>query len=333
MDAPFPHPSWPSYRFRAMGSEIAFWLEADGLTVWEAFRQAEAVFIEAEWALSRFDSFSELSLLNARPGEWVSVSPLLWDITRRALALAEETGGLFDPTLLSALESAGYTHLFEEMMASTIGPLLSQAPEIGRWPEIGLDPERRAVLLPPGTKLDFGGIGKGYTARQAAHLLGRFGPCLVDAGGDLSAGAAPTGLPGWPVALAAPWDGSGEEPDNLLTLWLADASIATSGIDYRRWQADGHLRHHLIDPRTGEPAQTDALTATVLAPDASQAEAWATASLVAGMVDGIAALETRNLAGALVGADGTVALTPSMSRLTTWRAPATVFKDTLSQGV
>jgi thiamine biosynthesis lipoprotein len=136
---------------------------------------------------------------------------------------------------------------------------------IGRWREIELDTARQAVRLPVGVGLDLGGIAKGDTAQQALNLLAQTGPALVDAGGDLVAGLAPAGCPGWPVALSTPWREAAPTRD-LATFWLADGALATSGVDYRSWVQDGLVAHHLIDPQTGQPAETDLLTATVFAP-------------------------------------------------------------------
>ncbi len=172
--------SWPSYSFRAMGSQITLWLEAEEGAAEEAFEIAEALFTIYERTLSRFDPASELSRLNGRSEEWVQVSSLLWEALAQALDLAAATGGLFDPTLLNALEAAGYSRSFETEMI----PLCQSRAEPGRWSEVGMDPLRRAVWLPRGLRLDLGGIAKGYTARQAADWLAEWGPCLVDAGGD-----------------------------------------------------------------------------------------------------------------------------------------------------
>jgi thiamine biosynthesis lipoprotein len=191
---------------------------------------------------------------------------------------------------------------------------------VGGWGGVRIDRHGLRAYLPEGMRIDLGGIAKGYTAGQAVDLLGRLGPCLVDAGGDLAAGAAPTGMPGWPVSLTTPWAGEGDSPQHLLMVWLREASIATSGIDWRRWEHQGRTVHHLIDPRSGAPAETDALTATVLDPDPARAEGWATAALVLGMAGGLAVLSMRGLAGALVDGYRRVALTPEMQIHMAWQA-------------
>ena len=153
------------------------------------------------------------------------------------------------------------------------------------------------MRLPEGGGLDLGGLAKGMTAAQAVSRLAAWGPALVDAGGDLVAGEAPEGYPGWPVAVGAP----GEDPAaDVATLWLADAALATSGRDYRRWRQDGAEVHHIIDPRTGRSATTDLMTTSVLAQDAAVAEAWATAALVDGLRQGLSRLRRRRLPALLI---------------------------------
>lgn len=308
--------SWQKHAFRAMGCEMAMWLEtADSTTAATAFAQVEALFETHEQALSRFRPDSELSQLNARSGQWVAVSDLMWDVLNMALGMAAITNGRFDPTTLNALEQYGYTVSFEQLKRlSRTGQFPTTVPQPGQWTAVALDEARQAVHLPAGLRIDFGGIAKGYTAQQAVELLQNWGPCLVDAGGDLAAGAAPHGYTGWPVAVSAPWTGGESEPDDLFTLWLANQSLATSGIDYRHWQRNGRAAHHLIDPATGQPADTDELTVTILADDAAQTEAWATATLVAGSQAGMAALLDAELAGLMVLGNGRILATPQMDQ-------------------
>jgi thiamine biosynthesis lipoprotein len=304
---------WPTYQFRAMGSHIQLWLDADPLHARPAFERVEAWFEKTEDQLSRFRPHSELCRLNDRPQEWVPVSPLMWRIVTTALSLAQATGGLFDPTILPALEAAGYTASFDEMHGAGTAPA-GALPAPGRWPQVQVDPVWRAICLPAGVRLDLGGVAKGLVAQEAARMLSEGGPALVDAGGDLTAAQAPRGWPGWPVAVAAP-AAVGEDEGDLFQLLLADGTLATSGSDYRRWQQGTQTAHHVIDPRTGSPATSDVVTATVLARDAAQAEGWATAALVAGSDVAMDMLEERKVAAALVCSDGRVRRTNAMEAI------------------
>lgn len=300
--------SWPRCTFRAMGCQMSVYLATDAATAAAPLCEAIALFATVEQAMSRFIPASELCHLNARPGMWQPLSPLLETVLGAALALAEESEGAFDPTLLNALEAAGYRHSFEQ---GGMDRLPSPAPptQPGRFREVRCRPGE--LWLPPGVRLDLGGIAKGYTAGLVVERLRRWGPVLVDAGGDLVAGEAPPGYPGWPVSVAAPWEEEAA-PQELLLLWLANATLATSGVDYRRWRQGDDIAHHIIAPDSGQPAATDLLTATILNPCPMRAEAWATATLVKGKERGTVALLAHQLAGALVSRRRTLTLTPAM---------------------
>ncbi len=305
---------WQTHSFYGMGSHMNMWLAyGDEREAQEALVRVEAMFRVAEARLTRFTDRSELALLNRRAGEWVAVSNVMWEVVEAALELAEETNGLFDPTMLKALVVAGYDRPFGRLAfdVASVGET-AVSPHPLNWQHIELDPSRQAILLPEGMQLDLGGIGKGFTAQKAVEFLSQWGPCLIDAGGDLVAGDGPDDWPGWPVAIAAPWTSHDVEPTNLLRLWLNNATLATSGIDHRRWQRDGTLAHHLIDPHTQQPAETDVLTVSVLADDACNAEAWATAVLIAGVEKGCKAIIDNGLSAAFIDQQGGLTLTESM---------------------
>ena len=313
--------TWRSHTFRAMGGTMAIWLELSNMATAETLlREAEAMFTRAERRLSRFDPHSELAQLNANPGTWVPVSSMLWHVAMQARHMARETDGLFDFTQLTALEAAGYTRSFTERFFwedATEDKIEPPDAWFGQWEAVQVHAEGRSLWLPPGVKLDFGGIAKGYVAQQVVDFLSDWGPCLVDASGDLTAGSAPTGWPGWPVAVTKPLTEATANPsadrETQFPLWLVAGTMATSGIDYRRWPQNGRIAHHLIDPRTGQPAQTDLLTATVLAKTAVRAEAWATAALVAGHKLAHQRLTDKNLGAALIDHNGELTVTPALA--------------------
>jgi thiamine biosynthesis lipoprotein len=311
----FPHPhSWHSHHFRAMGTEMVFWLETDEpAAAQSAFTEAESLFHQNERVLSRFQAQSELCRLNRHAGQWTTVSDLLWEVLVAALDMAEKTNGRFDPTLLNELEQAGYTESFELLLTNIPLPNPPDYPVgAGNWQDVVLDRTDRSVFVPSGLRLDLGGIAKGYTAQQAVAVLSQYGPCLVDAGGDISAGAPPSGYAGWPVAVTTPR--TSQTQVDLFMLPLAYSSLATSGIDHRRWQKNGRSRHHLIDPDTGQPADTDLLTVTVWAKTAVAAEAWATATIIQGVAAGLADLQIRHIPAVLITQTEELLLTPAMAK-------------------
>jgi thiamine biosynthesis lipoprotein len=309
-------PGLHGIEFRAMGCGFEMWVATgDTGQAAEALRRARAFVDSAEDVMSRFRPYSELSRLNARAGQATEVSPLLFEVISAALRAARSTGGLYDPTVLPALLRAGYDRSFDTMPRAQQGPADADPGPRGRWSEVQLDPQRRTVRLPRGTAIDLGGVGKAWTAEQAAAILAEAGPCIVSAGGDISAKGNPSPGEGWQVGVEDPL----HPGSHIITLEVTDCGVATSGVDYRRWTKNGAPQHHIIDPRTGRPADTDLLSVSVLAADVLIAEQDALAAMLLGLRDGLAFLEAQPGAeGVLACADGRVAFT---SGVESYRAP------------
>jgi thiamine biosynthesis lipoprotein len=285
--------------FRAMGSQFNVWLEteADGETV---LRQVPGWVEAIEARLTRFRPESELSRLNGHSSKWVSVSDTLLQATIAARRAAWLTDGLCNPLVLPALIAAGYERSFAEMQRAGLNdnravPVPVVVPD---WRGIAIRPKHHLIRLPAGAQIDLGGTGKGWSAQQIADRLAAYGPCLVDAGGDLVARGKPQGLSGWQVDVAEP--GQPDVGPPVSSILVSDAAVATSGIDYRRWMRGGQPQHHLIDPRTGQPAATDVLAATVVHNDATLAEAYAKALVILGSADGLNWIMQQSQRAALV---------------------------------
>ncbi len=298
-----------SRRFRAMGTDVSLWLwNSNEQRANNAFDAVQRFFVETERKLSRFLPGSELSQLNRAAGHPFTASRLLFDLVSQALDWRRRTDGIFDPSVLGALIASGYDRPFDTlratagadgMIAVTTSAAVGDHARRGDAGDIVLGPDRQ-ITLPAGLGLDLGGIAKGWTIQQAAHRLGMWGPCLVDAGGDIAAvGAPPDGA--WMVTVADPL-----APDrDLAVLALHSECVATSTRTYRRWLLDGRPAHHLIDPRTGEPAITNIVSATVVAPALPDAEIYAKTALILGEADGLAYLATLpDSAAILVTEDG-----------------------------
>jgi len=300
--------------FRAMGCQMMAAIDST-LPDHQAYLiQVPDWFEDWEQHLSRFRPESELSQVNRGFGPQ-SISKVFAQVVAAALVAQHQSGGLVNPLLLNALEAAGYDRNFADLRekASTLEPQVGAfSPEElagpdDLWPEmqnrnLELDPDHRKLTLPPGAHLDLGGIAKGWAADQAAHRLGKLAPALVDAGGDVAVSASQADGSPWPVGVINPLN-PGEQLD-LVLLW--EGGVATSGRDYRRWRKNGRWQHHIIDPRTGRPAWTDILSATVVAPSACTAEAAAKSVVILGSLEGINWLNERpELAGLIVLDDGT----------------------------
>jgi thiamine biosynthesis lipoprotein len=252
--------------------------------------------LESRW--TRFDDGSELSRLNAATGRVVVLSPDTYAVIDRAVAGWHLTGGRFDPTVLDAVHAAGYTRSFEQLSGADEPPARSEASP--GCAEIELFPLSRAVRLPPGVRLDLGGIGKGWAADVVAGELlasGAEGVC-INLGGDLRvAGEAPSDA-GWIIAIDNPY-----RPGHpLRSIGLAAGAVATSSRLRRRWMRAGHEMHHIIDPRTGRPSTTTIAAVTIVAAEAWVAEVMATAMLL-DPADS-SALDRVGASALLIGAEG-----------------------------
>jgi FAD:protein FMN transferase len=291
--------------FRAMGCHMTAVLDADRPAA--SVKDVPAWFEAWEQTFSRFRADSELSRINQRAGQWTRVSASLWDVTHLALVAARWTDGLYSPTILRALEAAGYDRTFDEITASA-EPITPQ-PD-GQWRSIQRQSLKRSICLPPDVRLDLGGIVKGWAADRAAKKLGVHGPALIDAGGDVAVSSPRADGSPWPIGVLNPF-----QPDRPFeTLKIDRGGVATSGKDYRRWLRDGKWQHHLIDPRTGLPAQTDVLSATVIAPTTYEAEIAAKVIAISGSEQGLVWLEEQpEYAAVIVREDGRAVYSAQMN--------------------
>jgi thiamine biosynthesis lipoprotein len=279
--------------FHAMGTTIELLLPDERSAT--ATVRVEQLFAEWEGALTRFQPTSELAGLNRHAGVFVFVSPLLCDVLAAALAAARATDGIYDPALLVQLCQAGYDRTFAEVAREQPESGSLSKPG-GAWHAITLDPVARCVFVPPGVQIDLGGIAKGMAVDAALALLRAEGVtcALVNAGGDLGVIGLPPEQDHWPVAV----------PDGTVVR-LERGALATSGKTGRYWRQGDQERHHLIDPRTGMPAQTDLQTATVAANHCEQAEIAAKVAFILGSAAGLAFLGRHQLQGVLALEDGT----------------------------
>ena len=272
---------------RAMGTTLSVYGPAGSFAA-----GADAVvetFREEEQRFSRFRSDSELSRVNARAGSWVAVSEGFGSLLDFSLAQAAATDGAFDPTVLAAVEAAGYDRDFDEVIRSARGALHPPAP-CERWSEIEV--RGRSVRLPSGVGLDLGGVAKGWTADLAVDRALEAGMSwvLVSAGGDLRIGGD---APALSIDVQDPDDATAR----VMTLRLNRGALATSSTAKRTW---GPGLHHVIDPCTGAPAVTDAVQVTVWAPTGADAEVAATTALLIGTS------AVADAPSVIVGVDGTL---------------------------
>ena len=290
-----------SVGFRAMGTFCLLSVSPRGddeLSARRALAAGKAEVTACELALSRFDRASDLTRANAAAGSWVAVDERLVGALAQARRMRDETGGLFDPTVLPALIAAGYDRTFEQLADRP--PLRPVGWNQGGT--IELDDAAGMVRVAAGTQVDLGGIGKGFAAERALGAMRVAWPAIpgavVDLGGDVAVLGTPPGGGDWHVGVADPQTSS-----TVATLRVPHGGVATSGRSCRRF-GPGRQLHHLIDPATGAPAASPEVTVTVVASSAPRAEAHATAVAVLGLDGASAYLHARPHLGALIAADG-----------------------------
>ncbi|HSP03387.1 MAG TPA: FAD:protein FMN transferase [Acidimicrobiales bacterium] len=283
-------------RFRAMGTDVHITI-VDGPGTLLDLGQRRIAELEGRW--SRFRPHSEVSALNHHAGHPVLVSADTYDLVTKAVAAWLATDGRFDPTVGAALIDLGYDRDFGAIRAAR--PEARSARSAAPTPAgIGLDPAVGAVTLPRGVTFDPGGIGKGLAADLVATVLLESGArgALVNIGGDLRAIGDAPGADGWVITVPEP-AGPQEE---LLRLSIAHGAVATSSSLRRRWQTTTGEAHHLIDPTTGQPTDSDVHSVTVVAAEAWWAEVLTKYLYVLGP-DGLASIDDAH--AVVVMADGT----------------------------
>jgi len=280
---------------RASDSEAA----VDRALDW--FRQVEA-------CCSRFDARSEVSRLAGTVGVAVPVSDMLFEAVRFALAVAADSGGAFDPTVGHTMAARGFNRHYQtgEIIDAATG-----ADRQARYTDVELDTGRRTITLHRSLMLDLGAVAKGLAIDMAARELQPFGDFAIDAGGDLYFAGRNVDGQLWVAGIRHPRD-----PARLLaTVRLSDAALCTSGDYERRVEPGGG--HHLMDARTGASADRTA-SATVMAPTAMAADAFATAAFVLGPDEGIRWLQRQDVEGLIVSPALECRTTPGFGAQVAW---------------
>jgi thiamine biosynthesis lipoprotein len=278
------------YTFRAMASDVRLLigprLRRTAPAPLDAADREKAFVLEFGRRLSRFVPDSELSALNRDPRVVVPASPLLRAAVRAGLWAAERSGGLVEPTLVGALERAGYTASRDGVMPASLRAALEGAPARrpagpdprSRWREIVVEDAAGTIARPPGVLLDTGGTGKGLCADAVACRLADYARFLVDCGGDIAVGGLGAQLEPFEIDVEHPLSG-----ERIARISLDRGGIATSGLNVRIWRRpDGSFAHHLLDPGTGEPAWTGLIGATAIGGSALEAETLSKMALLSG---------------------------------------------------
>jgi thiamine biosynthesis lipoprotein len=246
---------------------------------------------------SRFRKDSELSVLNKQIGEEQPVSKELFSILKKALQFYHETDGLFNPGILKAIEMNGYSKSIEHIREQRIN-ISVLAPTAVKVQPLVLHENKQSITL--FTKIDLGGIAKGWVIDRAAELLEKNGYGFINVGGDIRIfGTLPRPLN---IGIEDPFD----QTKMISSIQAENGAVATSTTMKRRWLVKGEWKHHLIDPRTSLPSESTIVSATVTAPTALEADVLAKTILLSGKEHGLSVAAQKGAQVVLIDQDGEV---------------------------
>lgn len=277
-----------------------------------AWMRASSDMAASDATLSRFRADSDLSRLNGEAGSGASrtVDPRLREMLTVARRAQRQTGGRFDPRTMETLEGLGER-------ASVPYSSAPQPPAWGDATWLRRHGRHQVAVMSP---IDSGGIGKGLGLRWALAAARRAAPratgLLLEAGGDVNGIGHPADGEAWRVRIEDP-----SEPEReLAVVALSSGALATSSIAARAWTTtDGRPAHHLIDPRTWQPAAGGLRAVTVEHGDPAWAEIWSKALFVGGASSIGQEARARGMAAWWVEDDGSFHLTPAARERTVWQ--------------
>lgn len=252
----------------------------------EAFKEIERI----EKAFNRFDEKSELSKINRLAGlKEVKINPELFKIIEHSIYYSRLSEGNFDITVLPLVD------IWKDARKENFIPdaeVIKKTLEYVGYENIILNKEKSSIrFLNRNTKIDLGGVVKGYAVDKAKGILSSHGikDALINIGGNILALGSPPGKKSWKIGIQHPRD----KNDIIYRLNLQNRAISTSG-DYERFFILNRKRFsHIINPVKGEPA-TGIMSVTIVAPKAEDADILSTAVFVMGVEDGLKFIETFN---------------------------------------
>lgn len=292
--------------FRAFDTTVCIDLWGDDDACRTAARAAEATCRAYEALLSRTLPSSDIGRVNAAGGDWVAVDPRTLELVQAALGYCERSEGTFDVTIGPAIELWD----FKNGIIPDADELAAASRHVG-WRTVEVDEAACRIRLGDAlAKLDLGGIAKGWIAdRLRSDIMGPgsgVDAMVATLGGNVVvAGERPEGGP-WRIGVRDPSDPA----RNIAVIPIASGSVVTSGTYERSFHRDGVLYHHVLDPATGWPVDTDLASATLVCERSIDAEGYSTTVLALGRERGAAfARERPEVAHAcLVARDGSVSL-------------------------
>ena len=276
-----------------MGTSYHITVLGDGIDGEQLQRQIDQRLTELNRIFSTYIDDSELSQLNnGEVGEWLAVSPELYEVLALSLRLGELTGGAFDITVGPLVNAWGFGP--DKARRSPSDALINELKQRVGYQFVELR-EGSLVRKQRAVSIDLSAVAKGYAVDQVTQLLADHGyqDFMVEIGGELSLhGHSPRGTP-WRIGIEQPGQGYGKVNRAIA---LSGNAMATSG-DYRNYyEVDGQRYSHTIDPVTGKPITHNLASVTVITASSAEADALATALSVMGAEKGLALAQQHGYA-------------------------------------
>ncbi len=250
-------------------------ITAYGENAEEAVSAAKTEIYALEGLLSVTDKNSDIYRINASQGNAVQISDKVCELIEKSLEMCDTTDGNFDITMYNVIKLWGFTTgEYKVPDESEIADALACT----GTDKITLESDNCITVL-QGTALDLGGIAKGYIADKAVEAMKNAGAQygLISLGGNIRTfGEKPTGEK-WHVGIRHP-----EGNSYFLTVSTQEGSVITSGAYQRNFTQDGITYHHIIDPTTGKPSQSDAVSVTIIGSDGALCDGLSTAVFIGG---------------------------------------------------
>jgi thiamine biosynthesis lipoprotein len=281
------------YHGSAMGTSISlfFWTDDEA----KAAKAAEAVFKEMkriDGVMTTWTPDSEVSQINAAAGQRpVVVSQETYAVIERAQDVSRRTRGIFDITV-GAFK--GLWKFDQDMDGTLPDPAqVKKRLALINYRDVVLDKSKRSVFLRrKGMSITLGGIAKGYAVDKAVKLLHDVGfvHFMVQAGGDMYISGKKGDKP-WVVGIRDP---RSTAVATFASTAIEDRSFSTSGDYERGFVKDGVRYHHILDPRTGQPARASR-SVTIKAKDAFTADAWSKVMFILGWKESLKVIQREKL--------------------------------------
>ena len=277
---------------------LTLWGAPEGLMdeIWSACARYEQL-------LSKTISGSDVSRINNAMGQSVTVDPETWEILRKAKEISAKTGGAFSITIAPVTALWSFTDTVSNMVPTDEARIKMLTLVDDQQIQLG---ENNTVTLPAGMEIDLGGIAKGYIADKVAEIIrGKAYAGIVSLGGNVyTVGKKPDGS-AFSVGIKDPLNPAASKA----IIYTGDCTVVTSGTYERGFSFGGVRFHHILDPKTGWPSQSDLISATFVMDSSMTADALATACIVIGSEQSLALAKELGLDAMFIDKDGQVLFT------------------------